>query len=96
MNDNSDGGNGSGGRIAVYFTSGSTTNLNFSANGATGANASGQGAAGTIFTKSASQTYGDLLIQNGTPDTTYYEDESQPNTPYDTALNLDSFIATSG
>ncbi|MQY65434.1 MAG: hypothetical protein GH147_02985, partial [Clostridia bacterium] len=52
---------GAGGRIAIYYTTDSYTGT-ISAYGGTGYYKCG--GAGTIFTKSSSQAYGDLLIDN--------------------------------
>jgi len=57
---NRDGGGGAGGRIAIYYTT-KTFNGNITAYGGWG----GQyGGAGTIYLKSSTQTYGDLIIDN--------------------------------
>jgi hypothetical protein len=62
---------GSGGRIAIYYTSasgnfsGSSNIINsVQACGGTNPSAGYDGRAGTVFMKSASQTYGDLIINN--------------------------------
>jgi hypothetical protein len=57
-------GAGGGGRIALIYTSGSTTALTKTAYGAT-IGASYKAAAGTIFTKGPTNTYGDLVVDNG-------------------------------
>ncbi|MCK4500196.1 hypothetical protein KAU11_06835, partial [Candidatus Babeliales bacterium] len=56
-----DSGGGAGGRIAIYSTITGTSAITKSAGGAWGAQ---YGGAGTIYTKAASQTYGELLIDN--------------------------------
>jgi RHS repeat-associated protein len=55
------GGGGGGGRIAIYYTTDSFAGT-ISARGGSG---SEYGGAGTIYRKSASQAYGDLLVENG-------------------------------
>jgi hypothetical protein len=61
-------GGGSGGRIAVYYTDKSGFTGNMQAYGGTGYNPSqtykGYGGAGTIYLKSPTQTYGDLIVDN--------------------------------
>ena len=55
-------GGGGGGRIAVILTNGTDfNNINFYTFGGKGANAGG---AGTIYLKTANQTYGQLIIDN--------------------------------
>ncbi|MFA5991389.1 MAG: PA14 domain-containing protein [Candidatus Doudnabacteria bacterium] len=70
---NGGGGNSSGGRIAVYFTTDSST-ATYSAYGGTGGytptTVSAYGGSGTLFKKSAAQTYGDLTLDNNNYGTT--------------------------
>ena len=55
-----DGGGGAGGRIAIYYTT-STFTGSITAYGGSGYQAGG---AGTIYLKSSSQDYGDLIVDN--------------------------------
>jgi hypothetical protein len=55
------GGGGSGGRIAIYYTTDNST-IAYQAYG--GSPTGRYGGAGTIYKKSSTQTYGDLLIDN--------------------------------
>lgn len=60
---------GGGGRIAAVLGSGvSWQNLTFSAIAGTPNGAAAAGAAGTIYLKKASQTYGDLIVNNANTD----------------------------
>lgn len=63
------GGGGGGGKIALTYTT-RTHNGTVTAYGSSGSTATnGKAAAGTIYTKAASQSYGDLLIDNNTTTT---------------------------
>lgn len=71
-------GSGGGGRIAVYFTnatgtlsSGVSRMANFKAYSGTGGNLDVQGSAGTVYVKSASQTYGDFMVDNNNQNSNY-------------------------
>ena len=57
------GGAGGGGRIAIYYTS-KTYSGAYSAAGGTHGSNSADGGAGTVYLKSGSQTYGDLILDN--------------------------------
>jgi uncharacterized protein DUF11 len=54
-------GGGAGGRIAIYYTDDTGFAGDITAYGGSGYEA---GAAGTVFTKSSNQTYGDLVVDN--------------------------------
>jgi hypothetical protein len=59
------GGGGGGGRLALYYTNGTTSGLTLSSIGGSGKGASAKyGAAGTIYIKGPSNTHGDLLLAN--------------------------------
>ncbi|MCK4944681.1 MAG: hypothetical protein KAS59_00250, partial [Alphaproteobacteria bacterium] len=61
-------GGGSGGRIAMYYTTDSST-VSYEAHGGfAGASTTRMGGAGTIYTKAASQSNGDLTIDNNNQD----------------------------
>ncbi|MFH1047741.1 MAG: Ig-like domain-containing protein [Patescibacteria group bacterium] len=67
------GGGGGGGRIALYYASVDLSGLSAltaygGGAGSTNVNASGDGGAGSIYLKLTSETYGDLLIDNGSND----------------------------
>ena len=89
----SSGSGGGGGRIALYYTTASggftyPTNIlsRFQAYGNTGT--TGQnGSAGTVYLKSATQTYGDLYINNN---------GTTPQSGYTTYINIPSPSASSG
>lgn len=79
------GGAGGGGRIAVWYTNDSST-ITYSAAG--GQNNQGRdGGAGTVFTKAAAQTNGDLLIDGGNDEPT--DDRYRGRTPLGT-ITLDN------
>lgn len=79
---NAGGGGGSGGRVAIYYTASSST-ITSAAYGGTSATGRA-GGAGTVFIKAASQTYGDLTINNNNVGTTV-----------DTSFGLTPLIASS-
>jgi hypothetical protein len=85
-----DAGGGGGGRIALYYTS--SNSLGSSQISAVGGKADGsnqRGGAGTIFVKSASQTNGDLRIDN--VDTTWSSNRNKyALTPFDNSISLDT------
>src|SRR5262249_34667878 len=56
------GGGGGGGRIAIYYTGTNNFNGTISARGGLGAN---NGSAGTIYSKSRTNSYAQLIIDNG-------------------------------
>jgi len=60
-------GGGGGGRIAVHYTSKTFTGT-LTAFGGTSAGGGNHGAAGTVFQKAASQTNGELLVDNNNVD----------------------------
>ncbi|MEI8026149.1 MAG: Ig-like domain-containing protein [Pseudomonadota bacterium] len=89
---------GGGGRVAVYYTTASggfsypTSILSrLQAFGGTYANSNGYGAAGTIFLKSAAQTYGDMIINNN-GQVTY---GSYINTPINIATGASTALSSS-
>ena len=78
-------GGGGGGRIAVYYTT-DNSSITYQAYGD---GPSGRyGGAGTIYKKSSTQSYGDLIIDNNDQD---YEDGSYiGKTPIDFSINLNT------
>jgi hypothetical protein len=98
--DSGDGGGGSGGRVAIYHTSNSISDSKITANGGKPLGltvftewriTNQRGGAGTIYTKSSSQTSGSLRIDN--VETGWSSDEKRyAITPIDNTLSLDSLI----
>ncbi|MFC1645065.1 beta strand repeat-containing protein [Patescibacteria group bacterium] len=81
-------GSGSGGRVAVYYTTDSST-VTYNAYAGT-TTATHIGGAGTIFTKAAAASNGDLLIKNS--DTYYWNDKFVGTTPIDETIAFDAVI----
>lgn len=61
---NYDGGGGGGGRVALYYTTDNSNLSTLSAKGGRPGGGAQYGGAGTIYTKAAAATYGDLRIDN--------------------------------
>ncbi len=86
------GAGGGGGRIAIYYTTNSNTGET-QAYGGTSASYGQNGAAGTIYKKPASQTYGDLIIEDNNPAMPYpYTGDSVPKTPLSVTYGLPATI----
>jgi hypothetical protein len=93
----SDSGGGSGGRVAVISTSGAVPGYSLYARGGSG-DSIFSGSAGTIYKKSSSQTYGDLIVENGSADDGYITPPASANETYDsvTVSNYGRYTIPSG
>ncbi len=89
-------GGGGGGRIAVRYTSDSSS-LTYSTYGGAGSFGSLYGGSGTLYKKSAAQTYGDVTIDNNnqgtTVDTTFVYSEFPSGQNFDTVTIKNSAAA---
>ncbi|MGE5392704.1 MAG: DUF2341 domain-containing protein [Candidatus Saccharibacteria bacterium] len=89
------GGGGGGGRIAVRYTTDSST-ISFRAFGGPAYDSSyygvnGHGGAGTIFRKAAAQTYGELIVDNNDQEPfNYSPDMNNGKTPVTGTMTFDS------
>lgn len=82
------GGAGGGGRIALYYTTDSST-ITVNAFGGSFATPNISAGAGTIYRKTPSQTYGELIIDNNNKDVTNFL-YKHGETPITSNLNLDT------
>ncbi|MCK4946573.1 MAG: hypothetical protein KAS59_09965, partial [Alphaproteobacteria bacterium] len=81
-------GGGGGGRIAVYYTTDSSTVSYEAHGGLAGASTSRMGGAGTIYTKASTQGNGDLMIDNNNQDS--LGDTAIGRTPIDETIAFDT------
>ncbi|MCK4946096.1 MAG: hypothetical protein KAS59_07525, partial [Alphaproteobacteria bacterium] len=82
------GGGGGGGRIAVHYTTNNSSVTYQAYGGLVGGSTSRMGGAGTIYTKSASQSNGDLTIDNNNQDSS--GDGSIGRTPINETITFDT------
>ncbi|MCK4945283.1 MAG: hypothetical protein KAS59_03365, partial [Alphaproteobacteria bacterium] len=81
-------GGGGGGRIAMYYTTDSSTVSYQACGGLAGTSTLRMGGAGTIYKKSAAQTNGDLIIDNNDQDNS--EDRYIGKTPINETIVFDT------